>query len=71
MATPVSDGARGGFVAIESPQASSLVLALRKEGIYTDSRGGMLRLGPAPYVLDDEIDLAMDLLAKHARDVQR
>jgi kynureninase len=62
IATPREPARRGGFVALRTPRAGALVTALRAEGIYTDSRGDSLRLGPAPYVTDDEIDLATDVL---------
>ncbi len=68
VATPREAAARGGFVALETPRASALVDALRREGIYADARGSKLRLGPAPYVTDDEIDTAMGVLAKLAAD---
>jgi selenocysteine lyase/cysteine desulfurase len=47
---------RGGFVASRCPFAAELVGELRREGVYADSRGTILRLGPAPYLLDEEID---------------
>jgi hypothetical protein len=31
--------------------------------VLTDSRGDMLRLGPAPYLSDRQLDQAMDILA--------
>ena len=65
--TPREDDARGGFVAIRHPRAGELVEALRERGIYTDSRGDMLRLGPAPYVTDDELDAATRALHELAR----
>jgi selenocysteine lyase/cysteine desulfurase len=64
LASPPDPAARGGFVAVETPRARELVEALRAEGIYSDSRGSRLRLGPAPYVTDDEIDVALDVLAR-------
>jgi selenocysteine lyase/cysteine desulfurase len=64
VATPHDPQRRGGFVAIESARAEELVTALRREGIYVDSRGKMLRIGPAPYVTDDDIDTAMDLIRR-------
>ena len=64
VATPRDPDRRGGFVAIESSRAEGLVTALRREGIYVDSRGAMLRIGPAPYVTDDDIDTAMDAIAR-------
>jgi selenocysteine lyase/cysteine desulfurase len=62
IATPLDAQRRGGFVAIETPDAGRLVTELRREGIYVDARGSMLRLGPAPYVTDDEIDTAMEII---------
>jgi hypothetical protein len=33
--------------------------ALRTRGVQTDSRGDLLRLGPAPYLSDDQLADAM------------
>lgn len=67
IASPEDPERRGGFVAIERPDAHELVTRLRGDGIYTDARGSRLRLGPAPYVTDDEIDLALDVLGAYCR----
>ena len=67
VATPVAPVQRGGFVAIETPRAAELVTALRRDGIYTDARGARLRLGPAPYVTDDDLDAAMAAVARATR----
>lgn len=64
VATPLDARHRGGFVAIETPLAAQIVSELRREGIYVDARGTKLRLGPAPYVTDDEIATAMDVVAR-------
>ncbi len=64
IATPREPAARGGFVAIDTPRASAIVTALRAEGIYADARGSRLRLGPAPYVTDDELDLGVAAVAR-------
>lgn len=53
---------RGGFVTLRSPRAGAVVEALRKRGVFVDSRGDRLRLGPAPYLRDDELDRATDLV---------
>jgi kynureninase len=53
----------GGFVALTTPRAGELRDALRAESIHTDTRGDVLRLGPAPYVSDDQLHRALDLLA--------
>ncbi len=58
--TPAEPNARGAFVAVRVPGANAIVGALRERGVFTDSRGDVLRFGPAPYVTDDEIDRAID-----------
>ncbi|MGF1467733.1 MAG: aminotransferase class V-fold PLP-dependent enzyme [Sandaracinaceae bacterium] len=58
VVTPRAPEARGGFVAVRVDGATEMVQALRERGIFTDARGDLLRLGPAPYVTDDEIDAA-------------
>jgi kynureninase len=52
----------GGFLALESPQAQDLVRELRKLGVVADARGSILRLGPAPYLCDDQLRQAMAAL---------
>lgn len=51
---------RGGFVALRVPGAAELVKALRTRGVFADSRGDILRLGPAPYLPVEEVDAAFD-----------
>ena len=60
--TPREEASRGGFVAVRVSDAPGVVRALRERGVYTDSRGDVLRLGPAPYVTDDEIDRGIEAL---------
>ena len=55
--------ALGGFLALTSPRAGSLQAALAERGVLTDSRGDHLRLGPAPYISDAQIDAALTTLA--------
>ncbi len=62
--TPRAPDARGGFVALRIADASRVVKALRAEDIFADSRADVLRLGPAPYVTDDEIDSALEALRR-------
>lgn len=71
LVTPEVPERRGGFVSLATPHAQALVARLRAEGVYTDSRGEMLRLGPAPYTEDREIDEAMDVLASAVASVGR
>ncbi len=56
------DEARGGFVSVRVRDASAVVAALDARGVLTDARGQLLRLGPAPYVTDDELDEAVRLV---------
>ena len=44
-----------GFLALESPRAGELQGALARLGVASDSRGRFLRLGPAPYLSDDQL----------------
>jgi kynureninase len=53
---------RGGFLAIRTRRASDLVRALRQAAIFVDSRGDTLRLGPAPYLSDDQLHAAIATL---------
>ncbi|MBG0829124.1 kynureninase [Planomonospora sp. ID67723] len=51
-----------GFLALRSPHAARLRDGLAARGVLADSRGHMLRLGPAPYLSDEQLDAAMDAL---------
>jgi kynureninase len=53
---PMPEERRGGFLAIRSPRAGELVRALGRRGVWADARGDVLRLGPAPYVRDQQLD---------------
>jgi len=57
----------GGFLALEAPAAGALSAALHREGVFTDSRGNNLRLGPAPYLSDRQLTDAMAILGKTAK----
>ena len=59
LLTPREAAARGGFVALRLPGAAAVVRSLRGRGVHADSRGDLLRLGPAPYVTEGEIDAAL------------
>lgn len=56
-----------GFLALKSPRAGELSKALLARGVYTDFRGVVLRLGPAPYLSDRQLDAAMAHLGEVAR----
>jgi kynureninase len=56
----------GGFLTLETPRAPELLPLLRTRGVAADARGDSLRLGPAPYLRDDQLDAAIDALAEAA-----
>jgi kynureninase len=49
----------GGFVVLKSPQAGELCRLLHDAEVYTDYRADALRIGPAPYLSDAQIQEAM------------
>jgi kynureninase len=55
-----------GFLALRSPSAGLLSHRLRASGVWTDFRGDVLRLGPAPYLSDAQLDSAMAALGEIA-----
>jgi kynureninase len=60
-----------GFLALESPHAGALRDGLAAAGVATDSRGRRLRLGPAPYLSDDQLREAVARLRAVAGEVVR
>jgi len=52
---PVPGEGRGGFLAIRAPRAVEIVRTLRTRSVYVDARGEILRIGPAPYLRDDQL----------------
>jgi kynureninase len=67
--TPLGEFA--GFLALESPEAEALQRALSERGVMADSRGRRLRLGPAPYLSDEQLRAGMAELGGAARIVFR
>jgi kynureninase len=55
-----------GFLALKSPRAGALCMQLRERGVLADFRGEVLRLGPAPYLRDDQLVRAVEELGKVA-----
>jgi kynureninase len=55
----------GGFVAVEVPDAEEISRLLAEEGVLTDSRGRHLRLGPAPYLSDDQLERAVGAVKRY------
>jgi selenocysteine lyase/cysteine desulfurase len=58
---------RGGFVSVRAPRAAEAALRLRARGVFVDVRRDLLRLGPAPYLTDDEIDEGAAAAAQEIR----
>ena len=65
--TSMDERLRGGFLAIHMPNAQEVSRALRQRGVLTDARGEILRLGPAPYLRDDQLAEGIDALASVLR----
>jgi selenocysteine lyase/cysteine desulfurase len=57
-----------GFLALRAPDAAGLAKSLRAKGVYADSRHDILRLGPAPYVTDEQLDQALKALGEAVRE---
>jgi kynureninase len=57
----------GGFLALTTPRAADIQRALALRGVHADSRGDVLRLGPAPYLSDDQLRQAVAVLASSIR----
>ncbi len=64
IVSPQSEALRGAFVTVRHAQAGELVKRLRERNVWVDSRGELLRLGPAPYLTDEEIDRGVDILGE-------
>ncbi|MBP7588236.1 MAG: kynureninase [Thermoanaerobaculia bacterium] len=58
-----------GFLALDSPVAQALSEKLLVKGVLSDARGRSLRLGPAPYLGDDQLVRTIDLLGETAREL--
>jgi kynureninase len=61
----------GGFLSLVSPHAARLREALAERGVHADNRGQHLRLGPAPYLTDDQLTEAMGVLGEVAACLSR
>lgn len=53
---------RGGFLAIRCAQALPAVFNLRARNVFADARADVLRLGPAPYLSDQQLREAGDII---------
>ena len=64
---PMPDQRRGGFLALRMPGATQTAHTLRERGVFVDARGNILRLGPAPYLRDDQLEDAAAVLGEVLR----
>jgi kynureninase len=55
---------RGGFLAIRTSRAREIAGLLHARGVFVDARGDVLRLGPAPYLRDDQLTDAVTALGE-------
>ncbi|HEU4928397.1 MAG TPA: kynureninase [Candidatus Krumholzibacteria bacterium] len=53
-----------GFLVLRSPRAGDISQALHEHGVFTDYRADALRMGPAPYLSDAQIEEAMARLGR-------
>ena len=52
----------GGFISFDSPYSREINLYMRDHGIHTDVCGRYLRMGPAPYMCDEQLEDAIHAL---------
>jgi selenocysteine lyase/cysteine desulfurase len=62
---PVED--LGGFLSLRVPNAAEVQQALLARGVLTDSRADRLRVGPAPYLSDRQLEAGMATIGETAR----
>jgi kynureninase len=58
----IADGRRAGFLAIRMKDAVQVAQALHDRCVFVDARGDILRVGPAPYLSDDQLRSAIATL---------
>lgn len=62
LATPRAAAERGAFVSLRHHDAGEIATRLAAAGVRVDTRGPYLRIGPAPYTTEAEIDRGLDTL---------
>ena len=65
------DARRAGFVTLRVPRAVEVVTELRARGVLADARHDLLRIGPAPYLTDEEIHRGTNLVADAIEELAR
>jgi kynureninase len=61
----------GGFLALEVPNGEDVSSSLAKDGVTTDARGRYVRVGPAPYVSDAQLESAAERVLERASSNRR
>jgi len=61
----------GGFLALQSARAEKVCRGLRNRGVLTDYRADVLRLGPAPYLSDAQLEGAIQALGSVIQELGR
>jgi selenocysteine lyase/cysteine desulfurase len=64
LVTPLASRDRGGFVAVRVARAAEVVARLRQRGVAVDHRGDIVRIGPAPYITEDELERGLDRIVE-------
>lgn len=59
---PMPPERRAGFLAVRTTSARRIAREARTQGLFVDARGGILRLGPAPYLRDDQLQDAVAIV---------
>jgi kynureninase len=67
----LSNERRAGFLALRTREAAGFVSELAARGVAVDARGDTLRLGPAPYLCDEQLDAAIVALGEAAQAMER
>lgn len=60
----------GGFLVLRSPKAAEICRLLNERDVYTDYRDNALRLGPAPYLSDEQLKTSVEILGNILSKIQ-
>jgi kynureninase len=61
---PIPDERRGGFLAARTALAAAVAASVRSRQVWVDARGDILRLGPAPYLTDEQLTAGMEIVVE-------
>ncbi|MEQ9308373.1 MAG: hypothetical protein RLN90_02900 [Balneolaceae bacterium] len=59
----------GGFLSLTSPKAREIRADLLSRGVFTDARNEILRIGPAPYTTQDQIEAVISELEESIKNI--